>query len=52
MKPEPAPIRFTLNGQAVTLEIEKMLQSVKNNGTDPAQAAASACGQIDSLLKG
>jgi ABC-type glycerol-3-phosphate transport system substrate-binding protein len=40
------------NGQAVTLEIEKMLQSVKNNGTDPAQAAASACGQIDSLLKG
>ncbi|MEP7240436.1 MAG: extracellular solute-binding protein [Devosia sp.] len=40
------------NGQAITLEIIKMLSAVKDDGTDPTEAATTACSTIDGLLQG
>jgi ABC-type glycerol-3-phosphate transport system substrate-binding protein len=40
------------NGQAITLEIIKMLSSVKDGHAEPSDAAAGACQRIDRLLKG
>lgn len=40
------------NGEAIAQEVIKMLSAVKDQGTDPAQAAADACGRIDTLLQG
>jgi ABC-type glycerol-3-phosphate transport system substrate-binding protein len=40
------------NGQAITLEIIKMISTVKDGTAQPADAAAAACSQIDQLLNG
>lgn len=39
------------NGQAITLEIEKMLTAVKNGSATPSAAAASTCQSIDRDLQ-